>query len=279
MNIFKYLMRPMIATVLATVPTVALAYGGADVQVMVMSLFNVFWPLWITAGILVLVIAGFALMTTQDEGRLAKAKTTLIAVITGGILTTIIIVMGPLNFVGIVYNGTPGFSMINTGGVIGLEAIGISQWLTAISVMMGVLFIVIGVLRAVASLGDEGAYTAARTQLLHVIVGVVLIAGAFLVQLAFFGSADGPGQVVTGALNIEPNPLLGLISEKLLIILNIITLIAVGILIYAGLRMIVSFGREEDYNNAKALALRVVAGLLVLALSYTLVFIVATIFT
>ncbi len=279
MTILKNLLRPIIATVCATVPTIALAYGGADVQVMIISLFNVFWPLWITAGILVLVVAGFALMTTQDEGRLAKAKTTLIAVITGGILTTIIIVIGPLNFVGIVYNGTPGFSMINTGGVVGLEAIGISQWLTAISVMMGVLFIVIGVLRAVASLGDEGAYTAARTQLLHVIVGVVLIAGAFLVQLAFFGSADGPGQVVTGALNIEPNPLLGLISEKLLIILNIITLIAVGILIYAGLRMIISFGREEDYNNAKALALRVLAGLLVLILSYTLVFIVATIFT
>ncbi len=279
MTMIKHLLRPIIATVCATVPTIALAYGGADVQVMIISLFNVFWPLWITAGILVLVVAGFALMTTQDEGRLAKAKTTLIAVITGGILTTIIIVIGPLNFVGIVYNGTPGFSMINTGGVVGLEAIGISQWLTAISVMMGVLFIVIGVLRAVASLGDEGAYTAARTQLLHVIVGVVLIAGAFLVQLAFFGSADGPGQVVTGALNIEPNPLLGLISEKLLIILNIITLIAVGILIYAGLRMIISFGREEDYNNAKALALRVLAGLLVLILSYTLVFIVATIFT
>ncbi len=279
MTILKCLMRPAIATVLATVPTVALAYGGADVQVMVMSLFNVFWPLWITAGILVLVIAGFALMTTQDEGRLAKAKTTLIAVITGGILTTIIVVIGPLNFVGIVYNGTPGFSMLNTGDVVGLEAIGISQWLTTISVMMGVLFIIIAVLRAVASLGDEAAYTAARSQLLHVIVGVVLIAGAYLVQLAFFGSADGPGQVVTGALNIEPNPLLGLISEKLLIILNIITLIAVGILIYAGLRMIVSFGREEDYNNAKALALRVVAGLFVLILSYTLVFIVATIFT
>lgn len=279
MTTFKRFIRPVIVALLAATPNVALAYGGADVQVMIISLFNVFWPLWITAGILVLVIAGFALMTTQDEGRLAKAKTTLIAVITGGILTTIIIVMGPLNFVGIVYNGTPGFSMLNTGGVIGLEAVGISQWLTAISVMMGVLFIIIGVLRAVASLGDEAAYTAARSQLLHVIVGVVLIAGAYLVQLAFFGSEDGPGQVVTGALNIEPNPLLGLISEKLLIILNIITLIAVGILIYAGLRMIVSFGREEDYNNAKALALRVVAGLFVLVLSYSLVFIVATIFT
>jgi|GEM_PF-1383660 len=279
MTILNRLTRPAFVALLATFPHVAFAYGGADVQVMVISLFNVFWPLWITAGILVLVIAGFALMTTQDEGRLAKAKTTLIAVLTGGMLTTIIVVMGPLNFVGIVYNGTPGFSMINTGNVVGLEAIGISQWLTAISVMMGVLFIIIGVLRAVASLGDEAAYTAARSQLLHVIVGVVLIAGAFLVQLAFFGSADGPGQVVEGPLNIEPNPLLGLISQKLIIILNLITLIAVGILIYAGLRMIVSFGREEDYNNAKALALRVVAGLFVLVLSYSLVFIVATIFT
>lgn len=279
MNFLKRFSRHLCIGLLAVSPDIAHAYGGADVQTMALSIFTVFWPLWIIVGILVLVIAGFTLMTTQDEGRLQKAKTTLISVITGGILTTIIVVMGPLNFVGIVYNGTPGFSMINTGNVIGLEAIGVSQWLTAICVMMGVLFIIIGVLRAVASLGDEAAYTAARSQLLHVIVGVILIAGAFLVQLAFFGSASGPGQVVTGALNIEPNPLLGLISQKLIIILNIITLIAVGILIYAGLRMIVSFGREEDYNNAKALALRVIVGLLVLVLSYSLVFIVAAIFT
>lgn len=271
--------RLVLAALLTMLPQAVHAYGGMDVQLMFLTFIAKFYPLWVVVGILVLVIAGFALMTSQDEGRLQKAKTTLISVIIGGILTTIIAVMGPTNFIGIVYNGVPGFVVINTGDQLGLEAVGVSEWLATIAVMMGMLFIIIGVLRAVASFGDEGAYTSARMQLLHVIVGVVLIAGAFLVQLALFGSETGPGEVVTGALGIEPNPLIGLISEKLIIILNIITLIAVMILIFAGLRMIVSFGREEEYNAAKSLAFRVIIGLLVLILSYSLVFIVATIFT
>lgn len=279
MSILKPFHRPALIALLALMPEAAYAYGGIDIQLMFLSLIKKFWPLWVITGILVLVIAGFSLMTTQEEGRLEKAKKTLIAVAVGGILITIIMVMGELNFIGIFYNQVPGFTVINSGDAIALEAIGIAQWISAAAVMMGILFIVIGVLRAVASLGDEGAYTNARLQLLHVIAGVVLIAGAYLVELAMFGSTGGPGQVVTNDLNIQPNPLLQLISEQLLIILNVILLIAVGILIYAGLRMIISFGREEEYTNAKNLALRVVVGILVLVLSYSLVFIVAAIFT
>lgn len=280
MNPVKFFHRLILILFFATLPAGARAYGGIDVQNMFTSIITAFAPLWITVAVLVLVMAGFVLMTTHDEGRLEKAKATLIAVFVGGILTTVILVMKPLNFIGIVYNGTYGTSLISTTpSTIGLEAIGISQWLSAVAVMLGILFIIIAVLRAVASLGDEAAYTAARSALLHIIVGVVLIAGAFLVQLAFFGSEPGPGGVVTGPLGIEPNPLIGLISEKLLIVLGIITLIAVAILIYAGLRMIVSFGREEDYTAAKGLALRVVLGLFVIILSYALVFIVASVFT
>ena len=279
MDFLKRSTWPLLLALLAVLPEAAHAYGGVDIQIMFISLVAKFWPLWIIAGVLVLVVAGFALMTTQDEGRLAKTKTILISVIIGGILTTIIVVRGPFGFIGILYNGFPGFSMINSGREVGLEAVGISQWLATIAVMLGVLFIIIAVLRAVASLGDEAAYTNARNQLLHVVIGVVLISGAYLVELAFFGSYNGPGEVVTGSLNIAPNPLIGLISAKLLIILNVITLIAVAILIYAGFRMIISLGNEEAYNSSKSLAIRVALGLLVLAVSYSLVFIVATIFT
>ncbi len=274
--------RAALLTLLAIAPEIAAAVGGMDIQVMSLSLITAFWPLWITAGILVLVIAGFTLMTSQDEGSLQKTKTTILSVVIGGIVTTIILVIGPYNFISLMYNATPGFWLVSnndTSGRIALEAIGVSQWLTGLAVMMGVLFIIIAVLRAVASLGDEAAYTAARTQLLHVIAGVVLITGAYFVELAVFGSENGPGQIVTNNLGIEPNPLIGLISQKLLIVLNIITLIAVAILVYAGLRMIISFGREEDYTAAKGLALRVVIGLIVLTVSYSLVFIVAAVFT
>lgn len=259
-------------------PEGAHAAGGADIRDMFVTIITAFAPLWITAAILVLVMAGFVLMTTHDEGRLEKAKSTLISVFVGGILLTVILVMGPLNFIGIVYTGVPGFGMINSGNLIGMEAMGIADWLSAIAVMLGVLLIIVAVLRAVASLGDEAAYTAVRTSLLHIIVGIVVIAGAYLIRLAFFGSDTGPGQVVTGALAIEPNPLIGLISQKLLIVLNIITLIAVLILIYAGLRLIVSFGREEEFTAAKGLVIRVLLGIFVIVVSYAVVFFVASVF-
>ncbi len=274
----------MVLSLCMTLPQTVNAVGGIDIQNGFLSLITAFWPLWITAAILVLVIAGFTLMTSQDENSLQKAKTTLISVLIGGILTTIIWVNplgsgGPLGFIGIVYNGMAGSSIINTGDAIGFQVIGIAEWLSAMAVMLGILFIIVAVLRAVASLGDEAAYTAARYSLLHVIIGVVLIAGTYLIQLALFGSETGPGVVVSGDLSIEPNPLLGLIAAQLVIILHVITFIAVAILIYAGLRMIISFGREEDFTAAKSLALRVIVGLLVLIVSYSLVWIVATIFT
>lgn len=284
MHIVKQYQRLMVLSLCMTLPQTVNAVGGIDIQNGFLSLITAFWPLWITAAILVLVIAGFTLMTSQDENSLQKAKTTLISVLIGGILTTIIWVNplgsgGPLGFIGIVYNGMAGSSIINTGDAIGFQVIGIAEWLSAMAVMLGILFIIVAVLRAVASLGDEAAYTAARYSLLHVIIGVVLIAGTYLIQLALFGSETGPGVVVSGDLSIEPNPLLGLIAAQLVIILHVITFIAVAILIYAGLRMIISFGREEDFTAAKSLALRVIVGLLVLIVSYSLVWIVATIFT
>lgn len=284
MRTLRHWYRLLLLTLCVLLPEAMHAAGGTDIQFMAKELIIRFAPLWIIVGVLVLVIAGFTLMISQDEGSIDKAKKTIIAVVFGGILTTIILVMDPLNFVRLVYNPFfgigYGFVVPTAGaGTIGLEAVGLSQWLSMIAVMMGVLFIIIAVLKAVVRFGDETAYAAVRTALLHVIVGVVLIAGAFLVQLAFFGSASGPGQVVEGSLNIEPNPLIGLISEKLFIILNVILLIAVGVLIYAGLRMIISLGREEDFTAAKSLAIRVVIGIIVILISYSVVFIVASIFT
>ncbi len=268
MKTLNYWNRLLMMTMLAIVPRSVSAAGGQDIQNIFIDLIAKFWPLWGAVGVLVLVIAGFTLMTSQDENSLQKAKTTLISVITGGILATIIL-SDPLGFISIVYNGVPGTGIVNTGNIIGLEAMGIAEWFSAMAVMLGILFIIVAVLRAVASFGDEAAYTAARSSLFHVIAGVILIAGAYVIQRAFFGS---------GGL-INPNELIGFVTYYLYIILNLITLIAVAILIYAGLRMIVSFGKEEDFTAARSLVIRVLLGIVILLISYSLVWTVATLFT
>ncbi|HRH93987.1 MAG TPA: hypothetical protein PKV72_05665, partial [Candidatus Peribacteria bacterium] len=77
----------------------------------------------------------------------------------------------------------------------------------------------------------------------------------------------------------SPNPLIQLILAKVLIILAIITTIAVAILIYAGFRMVTNFGNEEVFNQAKGLIFRVIAGLVIILLSYVLVIFVANAFS
>lgn len=64
----------------------------------------------------------------------------------------------------------------------------------------------------------------------------------------------------------------------MLIVLAIITTIAVAIIIYAGFRMVISFGNEEAFSSARSLAIRAAIGILIILISYTLVIIVATIF-
>ncbi len=257
---------------LLSIPLPAAAAGGADISVMMLNLVTSFAPLWAFAATLVVITAGFTLVVSEEEGALDKARKTIMAVIAGGIITTIIITIGPVQFVNNFFNGATGLgipgTVLNTtpAGNLGIEAEGVAGWLTAIAAMMGLFIIIIAVIRAVTSFGgDEAAYTNVRNSLLQVVIGLIIIGAAFLLKQVFF-------------VDHEPSALIALLTEKIEIVLKFILIIAVGVLIYAGLRMVTSFGREEDYSASKSLIVRVAVGILVILLAYSLVVIVARIF-
>jgi hypothetical protein len=262
-----FLLRLTTLTLLLSLPLTAYAAsGGQTISNMFVTLIQAFSFIVIPIAVLVVIICGFVLMISTDEGHLAKARSTIIAATIGGILATVIYEVGPVTFISNIYNGQYGLALANTGGNIGAEAEGISDWIVTMTVMFGVLTIIIAVFRAIASFGgDEAAYSAVRTSLLHVIIGLVLIASAKIVSHVFFFDHD-------------PFPLIAVLSGKFIFILNIITTIAVAILVYAGLRMVISFGKEEEFTAAKSLAIRVIIGLVIVLLSYALVFAVVTIF-
>ncbi|MSR67987.1 hypothetical protein EXS65_04170 [Candidatus Peribacteria bacterium] len=257
---------------LLCIPLRVAAAGGADISVMFLNLVTSFTPLWVAAAILVVVTAGFTLVVSQEEGALDKARKAIMAVVAGGILVTIIVTIGPAQFVTNFFNGAtglgiPGTVLNNTpAGNLGIEAEGVAEWLTAMAAMIGLFIIIIAVVRAVTSFGgDDAAYTNVRNSLLQVIIGLIVIGAALLFKQVFF-------------VDHEPSALIGLITEKIEIVLNFILLIAVGVLVYAGLRMVTSFGREEEYTAARSLMLRVCIGIAVIILAYSLVVIVARIF-
>lgn len=258
-----FLARLSFALTLLAAPLSAHA-SGTDISLIFVSLVTAFWPVWVIAGVLVLVVAGFTLVTANDEGKLEKARSTIIAVVIGGIVTTIIYFLGTLGFVGIMYNGFSGILLISNNQI-SIEAVGIAEWLMVISVMLGMVFIIIAALRAVSSLGDEGKYENARNAVLQAVIGFIVIAASYTFKIVFFEART-------------PSALIAIMAGKILIVLTVILIIAVGVLIYAGFRMIISFGDESQYEAAKQLAIRVAVGILIILLSFALVIIIAKLF-
>ena len=248
-----------ILAAMMSLPSTAYAAGGATIRDLVVDTIHITAPLWVTAGVLVIVIAGFTLMLSHDEGATEKAKKTIIGVSIGGMIITVLTVFEPLRLIGLVYNGMPGFGVTDTSAAFQAEAEGLASWISTLAAMAGIVTIIVAMIRAAASFGaDEGAYTNVRTALLHVVAGMIVIAAAYVIRDVFF-------------VIHEPSPLLAFIVDVLSIVLGLITFIAVVILIYAGVRMVTSFGREDDFNAAKSLMVRVLVGLFIILVSYVLV--------
>lgn len=253
------ILRSIIALVGMSMPLAAHAAGGADIRDLIVQTIRITAPLWVTVGVLIIVIAGFTLMLSHDESATDKARKTIVAVVIGGMIITILMVMQPLRLISLVYTGVPGTEVVDATAAFAEESEGIASWVATIAAMAGVLTIIIAMIRAVASFGsDEGAYKNVRTAVLHIVGGIIVIAAAYIIRDVFF-------------VIHEPSPLLAFIVDVLAIILSIITFIAVTVLIYAGVRMITSFGREEDFSAAKSLMIRVLVGLVIILLSYAMV--------
>lgn len=274
--------------------------GGQIIETEAYTLISKFTPLILIVMIMTVIILGFTLLLSQDDAGLGKAKSTLTATLIGGIIITVILIFsgGTLagtqpgrTFIELFFTGENTTTAGNyttvldsqTANSIGGEAEGIASWLATMAAVVGVLIIIIAALRAFLSFGDEASYANVRKSLLHIIIGLIIIGGAYLLREAFYapsldikGGAFTETGTFTGVAN--PDSLMDLINEKVMIILSIMTIIAVAILIYAGFRMVISFGREEDFTAAKSLMLRVIAGLIIILLSFTLMWIVASIF-
>jgi hypothetical protein len=263
----KHILRLVSGLLMLSSPLSAHAAGGQDISSIFISLVTASWPLWVVAAIMVLIIAGFAMVTTSDEARVDKAKNTIVAVVSGGILITIIVTLGPLGLVGLVYNGTAGFILTSatSAGNIGLEAVGIAEWLMTIVVLIGILFVIVAALRAVVSFGDEAKYESVKQAVLQLILGLITIASAYIIKTVFYDTR-------------EPSLLINLFTSKVLIVLGLVTTVAIAIIVYAGLRMVISLGNEEDFNAAKSLTIRAAIGIALILVSYSLVIIVATVF-
>lgn len=261
MRTLKRILRPLAIAALTMLPDTlhAQTAGAVSLYNLLVSQSNSFMPLWTAAGSLVLVIAGFTLMISQDEGAISKAKTAIIAVVVGGAM----IAISP-TFIDALYHpgviALPPFSL-----AIELESLGFASWMAAIAATAGVIVVIVTVIRAVASFGDEDSYAKARSSLMYAAFGLLMIGAGIVIQNTFFGLRT-------------PAPLIAFVFLKLSLVLIVIVLIAVAIIVYAGIWMIVNFGNEEYFTYGKSLLIRAIIGLCVVSASYALVNFVLNLF-
>lgn len=183
------------------------------------------------------------------------------------------------------YNG-PGI----VGGINQAEAVGgvtgrglrqvILDLLFAVLVFMGlaaVVVIVIAGIWLVVSVGDESAKEKAKKIILYAVVGLIIISLAaaivlFIINATGGGGIFGPVPDIGTGTDIRTT-VLGIIKG----ILNFMALVAVVVIVIAGIYMVVSLGDEQAKDRAKRIILYTVVGLLIILFASAIVGFVSSI--
>ncbi len=255
----------LLAVLLLIMPSMAHAIGGGEQIKGILDtlLITISTPaIVIGIGTLVVIVLGLRVMFSNDESGIEKARKGLGAVFVGIVLMLLATTLATL-----LYSGG-----LSSGGEITGEIVGLSDWIAGIAAVLGLLMIIVSALRAVISFGEEEAYGKVRTSVLYAVIGLIIIAldKTILVTAILSGSPGSSGSSGT---------IIGFVVTQLNFLLGFVTLIALVVVIYAGIRLVANFGNEEVYAQSKGIILRAILGLLVISLSYVMAQFVVTLFS
>lgn len=222
--------------------------GGAEFGSIYRVMMESFIGVVSLVGTLMIVRAGLALATSQEEGQLEKARKVIINVSVALVLLNLAprIAEALLAY----QSGGP--------GIIEQELIGLLNFFETVAAIAAVVFIIVSGIRAVTTYGGEDGPAHLKRTLIGVGAGILLIATKQLIVRA----------VVTER---NPNAILSIIKTFVEAVLGLGALVATIVLIWAGLLMIVNLGKDEQYTRAKTLVVRVGIGLIVILSSMAIV--------
>lgn len=228
------------------------------------------WPILIVAAGFLIVRAGLKLINSQDEGKLETAKRTIASALVGLMLVPLadrifLAIFNPSGY-GL---GDPTTLTTEIGGII--------NWTLVLIVPIAILMIVVSGIRAVASFGKEDGATQVRQAVYGVVlgIGILLFAGAIKATLGLQDSLEAVGPEEPGPTNSTAIIMRGVeVASRLL---QFLALIAVAVIIYAGILMVLNFGKDDQYERAKGIVFRAAIGLVVVLLANVIVLFVANI--
>lgn len=221
-------------------------------------------PILVTAALFFVVRAGLKLINSQDEGKLETAKRTIASALVGLMLVP----LGDSIFYAIFNPSGQGLGDPQT---LTIEIAGIINWTLALIVPIAILMIVVSGIRAVASFGKDDGASAVRQTVYGIVlgIGILLFAGAIKATLGLQPSLEAIGPELPGPPDAQALIARGV--EIVIYLLDFMALVALGVIIYAGILMVLNFGNDDQFNRAKGIVYRAAIGLVIILFSTVLV--------
>lgn len=222
-----------------------------------------FLPFMNVIAVLTIVISGTLSVVSQDENRISATRKVVAGALTAIVLVNLASAIAKALFDEFNYlNGaTPG----NGSQYLVDEIFGLLSWIEQPVMILALLTIVISGIRTLISFGGEKGLNELRSTIISVIFGIVLIVVKVVVSKAvvFDRTAIALNQI---GINLT------------ITVLLYMGLIAVIMIVIAGIYMIVNVGNDEQYTRAKNLLIRVITGLFVIVVAGTLALFIASTF-
>ena len=244
--------------------------GGAQAIVSAVSLLvQQLTTLVDVVATLMIVAAGLQLIYRAADDQMEAAKRT----IAGSAVAVMLVHLTP-RLVDAFYgrSGTPGSTVLesNVGGgasILSEEILGIVSWAEVIVAAAAVTIIIVSGLKAIVNYGEESGVQQLYRTVFAVIAGILLVVLKKVIVATFGLPTNGIG--IPGSPNITRAITKGIdIVEGLLLFTAVV---AVAVIVYAGITMILCIGKEDQFGNAKNLVIRVSIGLIVILVSLMLV--------
>lgn len=228
---------------------------------------------WLIVGIftlLLLVRSGLKLIYGQSEDKFEEAK----RAIANGLMAVVLIFLVS-RLVSAFYRAGGSWSpaaAASGSAIFTTELIGIINWVLTLVAVLAVAMIIASVFSAMLSIGAEDATERIRRAVFGAAAGIVLLG----IDIAFRATFGLEYFTVPGLPT--PFPIIVRVLFIISYILTFMALVAVIIVIYAGIMMILSLGNEEQFKKMRSLILRAILGLFVILVTYIIVRFVITAF-
>ncbi len=245
--------------------------GGADAYAGIAGfILERVWLIVAIFALLLLVRSGLKLIYGQSEDKFEEAKRAIANGLMAVVLTFLV-----SRFVSAFIRAGGSWSegaAVSGSSIFTTEVIGIINWVLVLVAVLAIGMIIAAVFTAMFSIGSDDATDRIRRAIFGAAAGIVILG----IDIAFRATFDLEYFAVPGIPT--PFPIIVRVLVIISYILTFLALVAVLIVIYAGIMMILSLGNEEEFKKQKSLILRALVGLVVILVSYIIVRFVVTAF-